>query len=76
MQNACATCGQSVDEVRAEVEAHVDRLMRLQAALAESTHVYADYERTRVEQELGGYGIDLHDLPPDPPERGARKKRR
>jgi hypothetical protein len=42
-----------------------------------STHIYADYERTLVEQELRGYGVDdLDDHPPVPPEASARRKRR
>jgi hypothetical protein len=69
-------CGQDPDGVRSDVERRVEPLLRLHAALLESTHIYASYERARVEQELGGYGIDLHDLPPVPPERGERTRRR
>jgi hypothetical protein len=39
-------------------------------------HIYADYERSLVEQELGGYGIDLDDLRSVPPDGGALKRRR
>ena len=52
------------------------QLLLLRAALLASPHIYASYDRSLVEQELRGYGIDLEDPPPAPPEAGARKRRR
>jgi hypothetical protein len=69
-------CGREADGVRRDVERRVEPLLRLRAALLASTHIYASYERSLVEQELRGYGIDLHELPPVPPDGGARKRRR
>ena len=76
MRGACLMCGRDPDGVRLDVEHRIEPLLRLRAALLASTHIYADYERTRVEQELRGYGIDLDDLPSVPPDDGARKRRR
>jgi hypothetical protein len=45
-------------------------------ALLESKHIYADYERSLVEQELRGYGLDLDDHPPVPPEAVAKEEGR
>jgi hypothetical protein len=59
-------CGRDSDGVRADVERRVEPLLRLRAALLASTHIYADYERSLVEQELRGYGIDPCDPPPLP----------
>jgi hypothetical protein len=69
-------CGRDPDGVRLDVERRIEPLLRLHAALLSSTHIYADYERSLVEQELRGYGIDLHDLTPVPTDGGARKRRR
>jgi len=57
MQEACGACGQNADEVRAEVEPRVERLLRLHSALTRSTHIYAEHERKLVEQELARYGV-------------------
>ena len=76
MRGACLMCGREPDEVRRDVEQRIEPLLRLHAALLASTHIYADYERSLVEQELRGYGIDLHDLTPVPTDGGARKRRR
>jgi hypothetical protein len=69
-------CGREADGVRRDVERRVESLLRLRAALLASTHIYASYELSLVEQELRGYGIDLHDLPPVPADCGAQKRRR
>jgi hypothetical protein len=61
MRGACLMCGREPDGVRLDVEHRIEPLLRLRAALLASTHIYADYERTLVEQELRGYGIDLDD---------------
>ena len=76
MRGTCLMCGQDPDGVRSDVERRVEPLLRLHAALLESTHIYADYERTLVEQELRGYGIDLDDLPSVPPDGGVQMRKR
>ena len=76
MRGACEMCGRDSDGVRRDVERRLEPLLALRATLLASTHIYASYERSLVEQELRGYGIDLDDLPPVPPEAGAPKKRR
>jgi hypothetical protein len=67
MRGTCLMCGQEADGVRHDVERRVEPLLRLHAALLESTHIYASYERALVEQELRGYGIDPCDPPAAPP---------
>jgi hypothetical protein len=57
-------CGRDSDGIRRDVERRIEPLRRLHAALLASTHIYADYERSLVENELRGYGID----PLNPPE--------
>lgn len=52
MHGACLMCGRDPDGVRRDVERRVEPLLRLRAALLESTHIYAEYERSLVEQEL------------------------
>lgn len=54
---SCGSCGQAPEEVRAEVERQVEPLLRQYAALATSTHIYAEYQRTLVEQDLARYGV-------------------
>jgi hypothetical protein len=76
MRGACLMCGQEADGVRRDVEQRIGPLLRLRAALLASTHIYADYERTRVEQELRTYGVDLDDLRPAPAKTGAQESRR
>lgn len=76
MRGACLMCSRDPDGVRGDVERRVESLLRLRAALLESKHFYASYERTLVEQELRGYGLDLDDHPPVPAKAGARKSRR
>jgi hypothetical protein len=63
MQGACAACGQNADEVRADVKPRVERLLQLHAALATSTHIYAEFERKLVEQELARYGLRVAESP-------------
>ena len=75
MRGACLMCGREADGVRRDVERRVEQLLRLRTALLASTHIYANYELSLVEQELRGYGLDLDDHPPFPPEAGAPKKR-
>jgi hypothetical protein len=69
-------CGQEPDGVRLDVEHRIEPLLRLHASLLASTHIYADYERTLVEQELRGYGIDLDDLSSVPADGGVREGKR
>ena len=57
LSSACATCDQTPEQVRAEVQTTVARLLRLHGLLAESRHIYANYQRTLVEQELACYGV-------------------
>jgi hypothetical protein len=76
MRDACLMCGRDPDGVRLDVEHRIETLLRLHAALLASTHIYADYERTRVEQELRGYGLDLDDLPSVPADGGVRERSR
>jgi hypothetical protein len=76
MRGACLMCGRDADGVRRDVERRVEPLLRLRAALLASTHIYASYERSLVEQELRGYGLDLDNHPPVRPGAGAREKRR
>jgi hypothetical protein len=64
------------DRVRLDVEHRIEPLLRLRAALLESKHIYADYERTLVEQELRGYGIDLDNLSSVPADGGVREGKR
>jgi hypothetical protein len=45
--------------VRAEVERRIKPLLRLHTALATSTHIYADYQRALVAQELARYGVEV-----------------
>lgn len=68
MRGPCLTCGRDPDAVRRDVERRVEPLLGLHAALLASTHIYASYELSLVEQELRGYGIELHDVPAVPPE--------
>jgi hypothetical protein len=69
---ACLMCGREADGVRLDVEQRIEPLIRLHAALLASTHIYASYERSLVEQELRGYGID----PCDPPAAPVTRRRR
>ena len=57
MRGACLICGRDPDGVRHDVEHRVEPLLRLRAALLASTHIYASYELSFVEQELRGYGL-------------------
>jgi hypothetical protein len=57
MHDLCGSCGQTPEEVRVEVERHIKPLLRQHAALATSTHIYADYQMALVEQELARYGV-------------------
>jgi hypothetical protein len=66
MRGACLMCGRDSDGVRRDVERRVEPLLQLHAALLASTHIYASYERSLVEQELRGYGIDPCDPPAAP----------
>jgi hypothetical protein len=68
-------CGRDSEGIRRDVERRVEPLLRLHAALLASTHIYADYERALVEQELRGYGVDRDDLRPVTAKAGARKRR-
>jgi hypothetical protein len=72
MRGACLMCGRDSDGVRLDAERRIEPLLRLRAALLASTHIYADYERSLVEQELRGYGID----PCDPPATPVTRRRR
>jgi hypothetical protein len=63
MRGTCEMCGRDSDGIRRDVEPRVEPLLRLHNALAVSRHIYAEYERALVEQELRRYGID----PCDPP---------
>jgi hypothetical protein len=74
MRGACLMCGREPDGVRRDVEQRIEPLLRLHAALLGSTHIYADYERALVEQELRGYGIDPCD-PPAAPGTVAQERR-
>ena len=69
-------CGREPDGVRQDVEQRIEPLLRLHAALLASTHIYADYERSLVEQELRAYGVDLDALRPVTAKAGARTSRR
>jgi hypothetical protein len=59
IRGVCDLSGQNADEVRAEIEHRVTPLLRLHAALTMSTHIYANYERTLVEQELKRHGVNV-----------------
>jgi hypothetical protein len=63
MRGTCEMCGRDSDGIRHDVERRVEPLLRLRGDLLASTHIYASYELSLVEQELRGYGID----PSDPP---------
>jgi hypothetical protein len=58
MHEACLLCGREPDAVRCDVEQRVESLLSLHVSLVASTHIYAQYERSLVEQELRSYGID------------------
>jgi hypothetical protein len=74
MRGTCEMCGRDSDGIRRDVERRVEPLLRLRAGLRASTHIYASYELSLVEQELRGFGVDLddHSLLPQTPVRGRR----
>jgi hypothetical protein len=57
MRGTCEMCGRDSDGIRRDVEPRVEPLLRLHNALTVSRHIYAEYERALVEQELRRYGI-------------------
>ena len=76
MRGTCEMCGRDSDGIRRDVERRVEPLLQLRAALLASTHIYASYELSLVEQEIRGFGVDLDDHSPTPTNARARKKRR
>jgi hypothetical protein len=58
MRGACLMCSREPEAVRLDVEQRVERLLRIHDALVNSTHIYAAYDRSFVEQELRTYGIE------------------
>jgi hypothetical protein len=58
LRDACELCGRYPDAVLHDVEQCVNTLLRRHAELAVSTDIYAEYNRSLVEQELRTYGID------------------
>jgi len=72
---ACLMCGRDSEGVRRDVEQRIEPLLQLHAALLASTHIYASYERSLVENELRGFGTDPCD-PPAAPRTVTRKRGR